>query len=139
MGDTLVVSVRGGRSSDDHSITLRLLSHFDALSARLKVAKLSAFQDGSALAAEYADEFAESGIAVPAEALQERWFDPRPALEVARAIVAHLESNIGSLRFTPDESRAHWPNDLMDELRETSAILEEAVAAGAQFRFLLLM
>lgn len=91
MGDTLVVSVRGGRTSDDHSITLRLLSHLDALSAQLKVAKLSAFQDGSALAAEYAEEFAEAGVDVPAEALRERWFDPRPALEAVRATVARLE------------------------------------------------
>lgn len=139
MGDTLVVSVRGGRTSDDHSVTLRLLAHLDALAAQLKVAKLSAFQDGSALAAEFADEFAESGIEVPAEAFQERWFDPRPALAAVRAIVAHLEANFDALGFQPDESRAHWPNDLMDELRETAALLEEAIAAGAQFRFLLVM
>jgi hypothetical protein len=139
MGDTLIVSFRGGRSSDDHSITLRLLPHLDALSARLKVAKLSAFQDGSALAAEFADEFAEAGGDLPADAIQERWFDPRPALDAVRTIVTHLEANFGALGFVPYESRAHWLNDLMDELRATAALLKEAVAAGAQFRFLLLM
>ena len=51
MGDTLVVSVRGGRTSDECSKMLRLQGHLDSLCAKINVAKLSDFYDGSAMAA----------------------------------------------------------------------------------------
>ncbi len=149
MGDTLWIEVRETRTNpgpgDDNSITLRLLGRLDTLCERLRVAKLSDFYDDSSAAAEYLDwmqQDAESGLISESEVpnldpadLEPRWFDPGPALAAVRALVAHLEQRPDDLGFRPDASRAHWPEQLMDELRGLVAALTEAVACGQPFRF----
>lgn len=142
MGDTLLVSVRGGRTSDECTMMLLLQADIDRLCLKLNVATLSTFYDGSVMAAHYLDELEgeELGDAQEThpEAFAETWHDPGPALEAVRTIVERLEQRPEDLDFQPDASRAHWPADLMDELRDSVAILEEAVAKGQQFRFLLM-
>src|SRR4051794_14854026 len=124
MGDTIHVSVRGAERADlrDYSLMLRLESYLDRLCVKLKVAKLSDFYDGGALAAEYLDEL---GGEVPGDVLAEHWFDAAPALAAVRTILTRLEQNFDELGFRPDASRAHWPTDLMDELRDCAATLED--------------
>lgn len=140
MGDTLYIDVRGGRGSqDDHSKMLRLQGPLDALCARLGVARLSEFCDHSTTIEELEDALGEDGAAAALAArpdlLTEHWYDPGPALEAARAVLARLEEDFGALGFHPDPSRAHWPADLLDELRDCVATLEDAAAGGWPFRF----
>jgi hypothetical protein len=151
MGDTLHIEVRGTQTSpgpgDDHSIMLRLQGRLDGLCERLRVAKLSDFIDGSQMAAECLEwmrQDAEEGLIWedelpepdPAE-FEPRWFDAGPALAAVRALVAHLELCPGDLGFRPDPSTAHWPEQLMEELRGCESALAVAVACGQPFRFLL--
>ena len=68
-------------------------------------------------AEEYLDEIegSEAEQAAQQEALTERWFDPGPALEAVRAIVARLEENFSDLGFQPDASRASMsPSPMKD-------------------------
>jgi hypothetical protein len=151
MGDTLHIELRDTRTSpgpgDDNSIMLALQSRLDALCTRLGVAKLSAFVDGSLMAAEYLEwmrQDAEEGLISVDElpdpdpaVLEPQWFDAGPALAAVRALVAHLEQRPEDLGFRPDPSRAHWPGQLMDELRGCESALGVAVAKGQPFRFVL--
>lgn len=123
MGDTLHIQVRDAHTSpgpgDDNSIMLRLQGPLDGLSERLGVAKLSAFVDGSVMAAECLEwmrQDAEEGV-LPADAVPEpdpaefepRWFDAGPALVAVRALLAHLDRSPGDLGFRPDPSTARSP------------------------------
>jgi hypothetical protein len=141
MGDTIWVDVRGRSADDvpsDNSIMLRLQDQLDRLSKKLKVAKLSDFYDYSDLEAAYG-EFGDDpeGDPAAADALPEgAWYDPEPALAAVRAIHDHLEEHPEDLGFRPDRPRAHWPGALMEELAHCRSVLEDAVARGQQFRFL---
>jgi hypothetical protein len=151
MGDTLHIVVRDTRTcpgpGDDNSIMLALQSWLDALCTRLGVAKLSDFVDDSGIAAELMEWMREdTGEGLTSEdelpdpepaVFEPRWFDAGPALAAVRALVAHLEERPEDLGFRPDPSRAHWPGQLMEELRGCESALGVAVATGQPFRFLL--
>ncbi len=152
MGHTIWVDVLGRSKDDplprDNSIMLKLSEELDRLSERLKVAKLSGFFDYSVLNEEYGvleDEFGD-----PSEELSEAkaadgsddndeaggsWFDPEPALEAVRTIHKRLVQDFADLGWTPDRSRAHWPAELLEELRHCQTVIEEAVSRGRKFRF----
>ena len=53
------------------------------------------------------------------------------------ALRSHLEQNPGNLGFEPDASRQHWSEMLMSELAECRRALDDAVAKGKKFRFLI--
>jgi len=139
MGDTIWVDVRD-RDKDklpqDNSIILRLKDQLDRLSKQLKVAKLSDFYDYSDLEAAYGD-FDEDDDEVSADEPVGSWFDAAKALKAVRAIRTHLLQHPDALAFQPGSSRTHWPQQLMDELEHCQDVLEDAVARGVQFRFLI--
>lgn len=146
MGDTIWVDVRGrppGEALPDNSLMLRLEKQLDRLCRKLNVPKLSEFYDYSELEAQYGDlgdDEGEPGEAGPAGDDGHEggvWFDPDPALAAVRALRDHLARHPEDLGFKPDRSRAHWPADLREELRYCQSVLEEAVARGRQFRFLI--
>jgi hypothetical protein len=123
MGDTIWVDVEGrgpGELPADNSIILRLEKNLAKLSSKLNVPKLADF---------YAYE---SGWFQ-----KRRWFDPARALATITALHDHLEQNPGDLGFEPDASRQHWPGMLMTELVECRRALDDAVAKGKRFRFLI--
>lgn len=123
MGDTIWVDVEGRGPSElpaDNSVILRLEKNLATLSSTLNVPKLADF---------YAYE---SGWFQ-----KRRWFDPAKALTMVNALHSHLEQNPGDLGFEPTASRKHWPEALMKELAECRRVLEEAVAKGKRFRFLI--
>ena len=149
MGDTLWIEVRETRTDpgpgDDNSTTLRLMSRLDNLCKRLQVAKLSDFFDNNHAAAEYLElirQDAEEGQILESEIpaaetteFEPQWFNPGPALKAVQALVAHLERCPEDLGLRSDASRAHWPEQLMDELRGLASALTEAVTHGQLFRF----
>jgi len=123
MGDTIWVDVEGrgaGEVPADNSIILRLEKNLAKLSAKLGVPKLADF---------YAYE---SGWFQ-----KRRWFDPAKAVPTVNALYSHLEQNPADLGFEPTASRKHWPDALMKELVECRRVLEDAVAKGKRFRFLI--
>ena len=123
MGDTIWVDVEGrgpGELPADNSIILRLEKNLAKLSSKLNVSKLADF---------YAYE---SGWFQ-----KRRWFDPGKALATVNALHIHLEQNPADLGFEPDASRQHWPELLMKELAECRRVLEDTVAKGKRFRFLI--
>jgi hypothetical protein len=146
MGDTIWVDVRGRSREDvppDNSIMLRLKDQLDRLSGKLNVAKLTDFYDYSELEAQYGDQGdnedeSEDGIGTDdAHQAKGSWFDAGQALAAVRALRDHLVQHPEALGFKPDRSRAHWPGYLMDELQDCQTVLEEAVARGRPFRFLI--
>jgi hypothetical protein len=147
LGDTIWVDVQGrskGELPRDNSIMLRLKDELDRLSDKLSVPKLSRFCDYSELKAHYAD-FAEepnqsdsTAEAVAGEQSGGVWFDPAPALAAVRAIHDHLAQRPENLDFLPDPKRRHWPDSLIEELKECQTTLEAAVSQGRLFRFLVL-
>jgi hypothetical protein len=123
MGDTIWVDVEGrgpGELPADNSIILRLEKHLAKLSSKLNVPKLADF---------YAYERGWFQ--------KRRWFDPGNALTAINALHNHLEQSPGDLGFEPDASREHWPEMLIKELLECRRALENAVANGKKFRFLI--
>src|SRR5262249_12346882 len=128
--------------SQDNSIMLRLKEHLDRLAAKLNVAKLSDFHDYSELEAQYSD-FGEDddegdGADMPDDGeARGKWFDCGPALAAVRALHEHLVRHPEALDFKPSASRAHWPAQLLEELKYCQTVLEQAVAQGRQFRFLI--
>jgi hypothetical protein len=159
MGHTIWVEVHGrplNETADDSSIMHRLDRELDALAARLNVPKLTDFYDYSELEeayrefdpeAEAADDDDDDGDAEgaedPAEPTLEgrqakgEWFDSNQGLTSVRALRAHLREDFDALGFKPDESRAHWPRQLMQELAKCETILMDAAARGKQFRLLI--
>lgn len=147
MGDTIWVDVDGRAGDDlpsDNSIMLRLGKQLDELAAKLGVPKLTTFYDYSAMEDEFGDLAASddagdegSDKATDAPASPGQWFDPAPALKAVAAIRQHLDQHPSDLGFTPDASRSHWPNDLMEELGHVRSVLEDATARGKKFRFLI--
>src|SRR5262249_24110496 len=131
MGDTLWGDVRG-RTDDgplaDNTIMLALSGYLDRLCERVNVAEPRDFHHGSVLGAEGAEwtrrAAEEFGLRIPDLPTPEpAWFDPGPALAAVRAVVAHLEQHPDGLRFRPDASQAHWPEQLLEELRDCVAAL----------------
>ena len=149
MGDTLHIEVHETRTDpgpgDDNSTTLRLMGWLDSLSERLGVAKLSAFYDNNRALAdglEWMRQDVEEGLIAESEMpaidpawLEPQWFDSGPALAAVQALVTHLERCPDDLGFRPDASTAHWPEQLMDELRGLASALSEAVRCEQPFRF----
>jgi hypothetical protein len=155
MGHTIWVEVHGRPlkdTADDSGIMHRLMDNLDALAGKLSVRKLSDFYDYSELEEAYG-EFDEEGDADSDDSggeeerdtepsLEERqakgeWFDSTEGLKAVRALRQHLSERFEDLGFTPDSSTDHWPKRLMDELRTSQAILEEAAAKGRRFRLLI--
>lgn len=143
MGHTIWVDVQG-RSEDpmDSSIMLQLQKQLERVSKKLKVPKLSDFYDYSELEAEYGgledDDNGEGDDAASSDGDPKgSWFDPAPALSAVRAIHGHLSQHPEDLGLKPDPSRAHWPTDLMEELKQCQATLQDAVSRGVKFRFLI--
>lgn len=123
MGDTIWIDVQGrgkGELPADNSIMLRLEKHLEEASSELKVAKLSSFY-----------------VSAGSWFKKWTWFDPVPALEAVRAIHDHLTIDLNRLGFDPLPSQQSWPERLMKELRECRRVLEEAIAQGKKFRFLI--
>jgi hypothetical protein len=140
MGDTIWVDVRGrpkGELPPDNSIMLRMKDQLDRLSRKLKVPKLSDFYDYSELEAQYGDFMEDEDGSKGAGWPSGSWFDPAKALAAVRAIHDHLGRHPEDLRFKPGPSRAQWPGELLEELKHCQTVLEEAVARGRPFRFLL--
>jgi hypothetical protein len=153
MGHTIWVDVEGRPDDDlpsDTSLMLRLEKHLDKLAGKLRVVKLSSFYDYSELGEYYGDITGDnvgSSASVDEEdndddsASNDRprgsWFDPQPALAAVTAIRDHLSKHPDDLGFRPDSSTAHWPADLMDELRHCRAVLQDAAHCGRRFRFLI--
>lgn len=145
MSDTIWVDVRGRSKDDlpqDNSIMLRMKDQLDRLSMKLKVAKLTDFYDYSELEAQYGDvdyEEESAGDLRSGDEVQSigSWFDSGQALAAVHALHAHLLQHPEDLGFTPIPSRAHWPRQLLEELKHCQAVLEEAVAHGRPFRFLI--
>ena len=123
MGDTIWVDVEGRAPAEvpaDNSIILRLEKNLAKLSSKLGVPKLADF---------YAYE---SGWFQ-----KRRWFDPAKALSTVNALHSHLEQKPDDLAFESTASRKHWLEALMKELVECRRVLEDAVAKGKKFRFLI--
>jgi len=123
MGDTIWVDVEGrgpGELPADNSIMLRLEKHLAQLSSKLNVPKLASFYA-------YESGWFQKG----------RWFDPANALTAINSLHNRLEQSPSDLGFEPDASRQHWQGMLMKELIECRRALEEAVAKGKKFRFLI--
>ena len=144
MGDTIWVDVQGRAEGDlplDNSIMLRLDERLDKLAAKLGVPKLTTFYDYSAKEDEFGDfaegdEEEEEPTEASASTPRGKWFDPAPALKAVTAIRQHLTRYPADLGFRPDASRSHWPADLMEELEGVQPVLEQALAEGKTFRFL---
>ena len=141
MSETIWVDVRGRSKEDlpqDNSIMLRLKDQLDRLSMKLNVAKLTDFYDYGELEAEYGD-LDSAGDLVSGDEDQSRgsWFDSGQALAAVCTLHAHLVQHPEELGFTPAPSQAHWSGQLMEELKHCQAVLEEAVAHGRPFRFLI--
>lgn len=159
MGHTIWVEVHGRplkETADDSSIMHRLMDNLDALANKLGVQKLSDFYDYSELEEAYGDwaddaeDDADNGDAEEDHeedlgrepTLEERqakgeWFDSAQGLDSIRKLRQHLADRFGDLGFTPDQSSAHWPELLMDELEHTEKILTEATSRGRRFRLLI--
>ena len=82
------------------------------------------------------DEEEEEPTEASASTPRGKWFDPAPALKAVTAIRQHLTRYPADLGFRPDASRSHWPADLMEELEGVQPVLEQALAEGKTFRFL---
>lgn len=136
-------------TADDSSIMHRLMENLDSLAGKLQVPKLSDFYDYSELERAYADldPASEEGPATDEDEIQEpsleerqtmgRWFDSKAGLKSVQALREHLQEHFDDLDFTPNDAKAHWPRQLMDELTKTESILKEAAARGQQFRLLI--
>jgi hypothetical protein len=98
----------------DNSIMLRLSESLDALAAQLGVTPLSAFHDYSTVAREYASELRE--FEEVAATQPEAWYDAVTGLSTVDAINRELQARPESLAFTPDASRRHWRDTLLEEL-----------------------
>lgn len=114
-------------TDDDHSIMCHADKELDKLCKKLKVAKISDFFDGSAMAADFADE----GADVEVEA---GWHDPKAGLATVEALLKFLDENPKELTFK-DKSKAHWRETLVSELTDAKAFLEKAVSAKVRFHF----
>ena len=154
MGDTIWVDVQGRGPDDlpsDSSFLLLLQEQLARLSEKLKVAKLSDYYDYSALEVDYAgptdqpdaddaevdDEIDDADEPPDDSQSKGAWFDPLPALAAVRAIRAHLKRHPNDLGFQPDASTAHWPEELMRDLKECERVLKRAASGGLKFRFLI--
>jgi hypothetical protein len=146
MGHTIWVDVQGRSENDlpaDNSIMLRLEDQLDRLSEKLRVARLSDFYDYSELEAEYgefaddADDADAAGDGAEGTPSEGSWFEPAQALAAVRAVREHLARHPEDLGFTPDASRRHWPDNLMEELTHCQAVLEDAASRGRRIRFLI--
>ena len=146
---TIWVEVHGrplSETADDSSIMHRLADKLDALADKLGVTRLSAFYDYSELESAYGD-FEEDSARPEVESDKEpalegrqadgEWFDSAVGLRSVQAIRRHLSEHLGDLEFTPDHSTAHWPKQLMDELKRSEAILQQAAQRGQRFRLLI--
>ncbi|MEW6208265.1 MAG: hypothetical protein AB1631_07850 [Acidobacteriota bacterium] len=132
MGDTLWLEIKDGDETSgdeqDNSLMLRLQENLDALAEALGVPKLSQFFDYSLIAA----EFDEAG-GLPDEA----WFDAKDGLLAVDRLYTHLIAHFDDLGLRADQSQAHWPDGLLEELSYCRARLAEAVERGARFRLLI--
>jgi len=119
----------------------RLKEKLDKLAERVKVPKLSGFYNYSELEREYAetgeseDETEELSLERPR--VKGEWFDAKPGLLAIQTLRQHLLEHFEDLGFEPDRSTAHWPAQLMDELKHSESILEQAVKQKQPFRFLI--
>ena len=149
MGHTIWVEVHGRslkETAGDHSTMDRLMDKLDVLAGKLGVRKLSDFYDYSELEAAYGDlddaegEGNEESAAQPT--LEERqargdWFDSATGLDSIRKLRQRLSEQFDELGFQPDQSTAHWPEQLLAELIDAEEILTEAASRDQQFRLLI--
>jgi hypothetical protein len=144
MSDTIWVDVHGRSKGDlprDNTIMLKMKSQLDRLSKKLNVAKLSEFYDYSELEDQYGD-FDEEDPTGASDSEGDHqsngsWYDAADAFVAVRAIHDHLAQHPEDLGLKPDQTRAHWPTLLMEELADCATVLEAAVSHGRQFRFLI--
>lgn len=132
MGNTIWIEAQGRPGSethDDMSVLLRLDKPLDALATKLGVTKLSDFYDYRELLENFGDD--EEELPDPS------WFDSVKGLETVKSLRQHLEQDFDELEWKPDESEAHFPQTIMDDLKFCESVLEEAVAKGQKFRLLI--
>jgi hypothetical protein len=108
------------------------MDHLDALSKELEVSSLSSFYDYSELGGQYGGEI--EGF--DAQQL-ECWFDPAPCLGAVKAISQYLSERPERLDFSHHSGRKHWRPRLVQELKDCESTLEDALARGHRFRFLI--
>ncbi len=99
----------------------------EALADKLGVAKLTSFYDYSELERAYDDG---EPICTP------EWFDSASGLRAVTQLRSTLEDDFGALEWKPGKGEAHWPAELLRDLRFCEAVLKEAVANGREFRLL---
>jgi hypothetical protein len=86
------------------------------------------------VAREYASELRE--FEEVAATQPEAWYDAVTGLSTVDAINRELQARPESLAFTPDASRRHWRDTLLEELGYCRARLEDVAKRGIRFRLL---
>lgn len=147
MGHTIWVEVQGRplkETADDSSVMHHLMDKLDDLAVKLQVSKLSDFYDYSELERAYGgleddDDFEDEELELSPEEkqLQGSWFDSELGYVALRTLRHHLTDHFEDLEFKPDKSNDHWPGRLLEELKLSETILENAVANHQAFRLLI--
>jgi hypothetical protein len=135
MGDTIWLQVNDGQETSggerDNTMMLRVEKQLDAFAEKLGVSKLSGFYDYSALAGAYESEFEE----VELPEAEGAWFDAKAGELAVGEILKALREGSPPLELKLDDSQAHWPEALVEELEYCHSVLAEAAQRGHQFRF----
>jgi len=139
MGMTFWFGVRGKTAAEydqvDHSPLCRAAKELDAICDRLQKPRLSSFVDTTDAAFNMGpDGNGPDDDAEPPGVDQMQWFEPDAARPTVAALIDALTSDTQA-----NSTKVHRLNEVIDDLREIAAALDEAKKRRKKFHLAVLM